>query len=170
MRTEALTEAIALATATGKATAAQIEDLLSGERPRVRSVVEVMAESDLRWALGTDLGEQALLNAFELMPAYYVPGEFTAPVIVRYRVTRAPGEPVGRDVVFGPDYCRVGPVDPSTEPELSVFVDALGFVRVATGLVKGMELLMRGELKLQGNVQVAMKTESFFGLSTAAKS
>lgn len=170
MRTEALTEAIALATTTGKATAGQIEDLLSGERPRVRSVVEVMPESDLRWALGTDLGEQALLNAFELMPSYYVPGEFTDPIIVRYQVTRPPGAPVEQDVCFGPDECRAGPVDPAHQPDLSIFVDGLGFVRVATGLVKGMELLMRGELKLQGNVQVAMKTEIFFGLAAAAKS
>lgn len=165
MRTEALAEAIEIATRTGKANKNQIEDLLSGERPRVRSVVEVMTESDLRWALGTDVGEQALLNAFELMPNYYVPGEFTEPVTVRYRVTRVPGEPVQRDVVFGPDRCRVGAVDPAIEPDLSIHVSGVGFVQVATGLIRGMELLMRGELTVQGNVQVAMKTETFFGLA-----
>lgn len=165
MRTEALTEAITIAAETGKASRDQIEDLLSGERARVRSVVEVLPETDLVWALGTDVGEQALLNAFELMPSYYVPGSFERDVTVRYRVTRVPGEPVVQDVVFGPESCRIESAEQTEPPDLSVFLDGVGFVRIATGLAKGMELLMRGELKVQGDVQVAMKMETFFGLA-----
>ncbi|MEU2033802.1 SCP2 sterol-binding domain-containing protein [Nocardia amamiensis] len=165
MKTEALAEAITIAAETGKASRAQIEDLLSGERARVRSVVEVLPESDLIWALSTDVGAQALHNAFELMPAYYVPGSFDRDVTVRYRVTRAPGEPVVHDVVFGPEACRVEPVDESKTADLSMFLDGVGFVRIATGLTKGMELLMRGELQVQGDVQIAMKMEAFFGLA-----
>ncbi|MFI5781309.1 SCP2 sterol-binding domain-containing protein [Nocardia sp. NPDC051570] len=163
MNSEALAEAVTIAAGSGKASRAQIEDLLSGERPRVRSVVEVLPEADLVWALGTEVGEQALRNAFELMPSYYVPGSFDKDVTVRYHVTRPPGETISQDVVFGPQSCRIE--NTSATPDLSVFLSGVGFVRVATGLAKGMELLMRGELKVQGDVQVAMKMETFFGLA-----
>ncbi|WP_280261793.1 SCP2 sterol-binding domain-containing protein [Nocardia wallacei] len=156
--------AAASAAETGKATRAQIEDLLSGERARVRSVVEVMPESDLVWALGIDIGAHALRNAFDLMPSYYVPGSFDREVTVRYRVTREPGEPIVQDAVFGPDACRIAEGE-AAQPDLTIFLDAVGFVKIATGLVKGMELLMRGELRVQGDVQVAMKMETFFGLA-----
>ncbi|WP_024804183.1 SCP2 sterol-binding domain-containing protein [Nocardia sp. BMG51109] len=162
---EALEGAIALATRTGKASREQIQDLLSGERARVRAVVEVLPAPELDWALGTEIGEQALRNAFALMPAYYRPGGFDTPVTVRYEVTRSAGNPVEQDVVFGPDFCHVREVDPAVEPDLRISLDAIGFTRIATALVRGLELMMRGELRVQGNVQVAMKMETFFGLA-----
>jgi len=167
MNSEAMDRAVAIAAESGKASRSQIEDLLSGERPRVRSVVEVLPEADLIWALGTDVGEQALRNAFDLMPSYYVAGNFDRDILVRYKVTRAPGEPVVQDVRFGPQTC--GLVEPGDTPDLTVFLDGTGFVKIATGLVKGMELLMRGELKVSGDAQVAMKMEAFFGLAPAGK-
>lgn len=156
---------VAAAIATGKADQRKIEDLLSGERERVRAAVVTLDEADLSWALGTEIGEVALAKAFELMPTYYLPGHFDEPVTVRWEVTRPPGEPIGRDVEFGMRDCRVATVDPGREPDLWVFLDGIGFVHAATGLVRGMELLMRGDLRVQGNVQVAMKMEAFFGLA-----
>ena len=147
------------------ATEKQIDDLLSGERTRVKSAVDQLPRDELVSALSTPAGEQALAHAFELMPSYYAAGKFDQPVLVRYRVDRCHAGVVERDVTFGPENCVVRPVDSTSAPDLTVTMDALSFVEAATGITRGMELLMRGDLKVQGNVQIALKMEAFFGLA-----
>ena len=102
------------------------------------------------------------------MPSYYTAGKFDRPVLVRYRVERPDADAVERDVTFGPQDCVVRPVDVTSTPDLTVTMDALSFVEAATGITRGMDLLMRGDLTLQGNVQIALKMEAFFGLAPAA--
>ncbi|HUO36785.1 MAG TPA: SCP2 sterol-binding domain-containing protein [Mycobacterium sp.] len=145
----------------------QIDDLLSGERTRVKAAVDQLPREELIAALSTPAGEQALAHAFELMPSYYTAGKFDHPVLVRYRVERLHGGAVERDVTFGPANCLVGPVESTRTPDLTVIMDALSFVEAATGISRGMVLLMRGDLKVQGNVQIALKMEAFFGLAPA---
>lgn len=165
----AVETAARLAADTGKASRAQIEDLLSGERARVRRVVEVLPAEDLLWALGTEVGAQALRNAIALMPEYYLPGRFDREVAVRFEIARPPGETVVDTVSFGPEACLVLGPDYRGAVALTVYLDGAGFTRIATGLDKGMELMMRGELRVQGDVQVAMKMEAFFGLDPKGK-
>jgi hypothetical protein len=143
----------------------QIDDLLSGERIRVKAAVDQLPRDELVRALSTPAGEQALAQAFELMPSYYAAGKFDQPVLVRYRVDRRHASAVERDVTFGPENCVAGPVESTNAPDLTVTMDALSFVEAATGITRGMELLMRGDLKVQGNVQIALKMEAFFGLA-----
>jgi putative sterol carrier protein len=143
----------------------QIDDLLSGERTRVKAAVDQLPRDELVRALSTPAGEQALAHAFALMPSYYTAGKFDQPVLVRYRVERRHADAVERDVTFGPEDCVVAPVESTTRPDLTVTMDALSFVEAATGMTRGMELLMRGDLTVQGNVQIALKMESFFGLT-----
>jgi hypothetical protein len=147
----------------------QIDDLLSGERARVKAAVDQLPRHELVSALSTPAGEQALANAFELMPSYYTAGKFDHTVLVRYRVDRPHGGAVERDVTFGPEDCVVQPVESTSVPDLTVSMDALSFVEAATGMTRGMELLMRGDLTVQGNVQIAMKMEAFFGLAPGGK-
>ena len=147
----------------------QIDDLLSGERTRVKAAVDQLPRNELVSALSTPAGEQALANAFELMPSYYTAGKFDHTVLVRYRVDRPDAGAVERDVTFGPESCVVRPVESTSVPDLTVSMDALSFVEAATGITRGMELLMRGDLKVQGNVQVALKMEAFFGLAPGGK-
>lgn len=147
------------------ATKAQIEDLLSGDRARVKSAFDEVPRTELAWALSTAAGEQALVHAFELMPSYYTAGRFAEPVLVRYRVERDAAGTVERDVTFGSADCVVAPVDHGRTPDLVVTMDALSFVEAATGTTRGMALLLRGDLNLQGNVQIAMKMEAYFGLA-----
>jgi hypothetical protein len=147
------------------ATDKQMHDLLSGERTRVKAAVDQLPRDELVRALSTPEGEHALAHAFDLMPSYYTAGKFDRPVLVRYRVDRRQAGVVERDVTFGPQNCVVGPVQPTSTPDLTVNMDALSFVEAATGITRGMELLMRGDLKVQGNVQIALKMEAFFGLA-----
>lgn len=147
------------------ATKAQIEDLLSGDRARVKAAFDQVPRTELVWALSTEAGEQALAHAFELMPGYYVAGRFAEPVLVRYRVERDAAHAIERDVTFGPQDCAVAAVDRNHTPALIVAMDALSFVEAATGTTRGMELLLRGDLNLQGDVQIAMKMEAYFGLA-----
>jgi hypothetical protein len=147
------------------ATDQQIDDLLSGDRPRVKAAVDQLPRDELLRALSMPAGEQALAHAFELMPSYYAAGKFDRPVLVRYRVERSHAGAVERDVTFGPESCVVRPVESTSRPDLTVTMDALSFVEAATGITRGMELLMRGDLKVQGNVQIALKMEAFFGLA-----
>jgi hypothetical protein len=150
-----------------RAADSQIDDLLSGDRPRVRAAVDQLPRNELVAALSTAAGEQALADAFHLMPSYYTAGKFDRQVLVRYRVERPDAGAVERDVTFGPKDCAVRPVDVTSTPDLTVTMDALSFVEAATGITRGMDLLMRGDLTLQGNVQIALKMEAFFGLAPA---
>ncbi|MBO0864111.1 MAG: SCP2 sterol-binding domain-containing protein [Mycobacterium sp.] len=143
----------------------QIADLLSGERTRVKAAVDQLPRNELISALSTPVGEQALANAFELMPSYYTAGKFDHTVRVRYRVDRPDAGALERDVTFGPEDCVVRPVESTSVPDLTVTMDALSFVEAATGITRGMELLMRGDLTVQGNVRIALKMEAFFGLA-----
>jgi SCP-2 sterol transfer family len=145
----------------------QIDDLLSGDRPRVKAAVDQLSRNELVAALSTAAGGQALADAFQLMPSYYTAGKFDREVLVRYRVERPDADAVERDVTFGPQACVVRPVDVTSTPDLTVTMDALSFVEAATGITRGMDLLMRGDLTLQGNVQIALKMEAFFGLAPA---
>lgn len=147
------------------ATPGQIDDLLSGERPRVKAAVDQLPRDDLLAALSSPAGEGALAHAFDLMPSYYTAGRFAEPVVVRYRVDRTGAEPIERDVTFGPQNCVVAPVHTAGTPDLTITMDALSFVEAATGITRGMELLMRGDLAVKGNVQIALKMEAFFGLA-----
>lgn len=149
------------------ADAVQIDDLLSGDRSRVKAAVHQLPRNELVAALSTPQGEQALAHAFELMPSYYTAGRFDRAVLVRYRVERRDGDAVERTVTFGPQNCVVQSVTLTDSPDLTVTMDALSFVEAATGITRGMDLLMRGDLTLQGNVQIALKMEAFFGLAPA---
>jgi hypothetical protein len=141
-----------------------IDNLLSNDRARVKAVIAAVSRGDLAAYLRTDLGESTLKHAFAGMPSFYVPGRVDTEMTVRWNVERPPAKPVKMDVVITPQQCQTHEASDARTPTVTVTLDALSFIELASATTRGKALLMRGRLKIKGSVQLAMKIETLFAL------
>lgn len=149
-------------------TARELAALVSADRATLRAAIDGVPRDDLAALLATDAGETALRAAFARMPEFYL-GERLARKVVRWIVDRpAPGTAVGYDVVLADGTCVAEPAGDAT-PDVTLTMDAVSFVELAFGVRSGMDLLMRGQLQVDGDAGLAMRLESLFDLGTGAE-
>jgi hypothetical protein len=145
-----------------------VAGLRSGDRDRVRAAISGLPRRALAAWLSTPDGEEVLRDAFRRMPDFYVPGLITEPVTTRWVVRRAPGEPIEYDLDLKRTRCVLGPPDPRIRPAVTLTLDGTGFVELACAARRGVSLLLHRQLHIKGDVSLAMRMESFFGLDARA--
>lgn len=145
-------------------TAERIAGLRSGQREAVLAAIDGLPRADLAAWLSTPDGLEVLDDAFIRMPAFYLPGHLDTEVLVRWRVTRAPAEPVDRDLLLEPRRCVVCQPDPAARPKVTLTFDSVGFIEMACAARRGLDLMLHGHLHVRGDVRVAMRMEKLFGL------
>jgi hypothetical protein len=159
-----MSNADTLAARAAAATAERLAELGTADRDALRETVAAMPRDELAAALATPQGGAALAGAVEQMPAHYTGEVVDPPAVARWLVHRPGGEQLAYDVRLGAGTCAVGPVDPVAEPAVTLTLDAVSFLEMATGARSGMDLLMQGRLHVEGDVDLAVRMESLFGL------
>ncbi|MEV4239727.1 SCP2 sterol-binding domain-containing protein [Nocardia sp. NPDC050408] len=145
-------------------------DLLSNDRGRVKRAIESISAQRLADHLETDTGTAGLVAAFDLMPTFYR-GGLPERAVIRWAVTRRSQGKLERDVELTPDSCTIGEKGAfSAQPAATLTAPASAFVALACGATRGVELMSRGDLRVAGNVQLAMKMERLFDLEPNATS
>ncbi|GAA0512659.1 hypothetical protein GCM10011581_03080 [Saccharopolyspora subtropica] len=149
-------------------TEAELSALTTADRAALRAAVDGVPRRELTALLATDTGGKALRAAFERMPEFHTGRAVDAPVVVRWRVRREPAETIEYDLSLAGSSCAVRPAREDTQPTVTLSMDAVSFLEMASGLRSGMSLLMRGRLRIKGDVGLATRLESLFGLDDAS--
>jgi hypothetical protein len=143
--------------------------LRSGDRAAVREAISGLPRSTLAAYLETPDGEAVLRDAFDRMPAFYIGGVLDRTVTARWEVTRSSAATIEVDLELSPHGCTIH-LPPSEEnPTVALVLDAISFVELASATRPGMELLLQGRLHIRGDVQLAMRMESLFGLGPGSQ-
>lgn len=147
----------------------RVAGLRSGHRGEVRAAIKGLSRKELAAWLQSPDGEEVLRDAFRRMPQYYVPDATLDETLVRWRVRRAPHDSVDCDLVIGPQGCAVAETDPAAQPRVTLTVDSVGFVEMASAARRGVDLLLHGRLHVKGDVRLAMRMEKLFGFDADAE-
>jgi hypothetical protein len=154
---------------TGLLTPERVAGLRSGDRAAVREAVGGLPRPVLAAWLGTADGEVMLRDAFDQMPGYYIPGMLDQTVLARWEISRPPAAAaLAFDLLLAPDGCQVREAAGATAPAVTLVLDAVSFVELASAAQPGMDLLLQGRLHVRGDVQLAIRMESLFGLGQPA--
>lgn len=143
----------------------RVAGLRSGALPEVRAALAGLPREDLAAWLATPDGEDVLRTVFERMPERYTGGPMDGPQTARWEVGRSPADTVAYDLVLTEDTCDVRETGISGAPAVTLTLDAVSFVEMASAAAQGMDLLLKGRLHIQGDAQLAIRMESLFGLA-----
>ncbi|MFF0476897.1 SCP2 sterol-binding domain-containing protein [Streptomyces sp. NPDC004284] len=139
--------------------------LRSGELAEVRAAIAGLPREELAAWLATPEGEDVLRTVFARMPERYTGGPLDGSQTARWEVERAPAGPLAYDLVLTEDTCEVRGTGISGAPTVTLTLDAVSFVEMASAAAQGMDLLLQGRLRIQGDVNLAIRMESLFGLA-----
>lgn len=143
----------------------RVAGLRSGVLSEVRAALDGLPREELAAWLATPDGEDVLRTAFERMPERYTGGPMDGPRTARWEIERPSAETVAYDIVLTEDTCDVRETGTSGDPAVTLALDAVSFVEMASAAAQGMDLLLKGRLHIRGDVHLAMRMESLFGLA-----
>jgi hypothetical protein len=143
----------------------RVAGLYSGTLAEVRAALAGLSREDLAAWLATPDGEGVLRMVFKRMPERYAGGPMDGLQIVRWEVGRPPADTIAYDLVLAEDACQVRETGISGTPAVTLALDAVSFVEMASAAAQGLDLLLKGRLHIQGDVRLAMRMESLFGLA-----
>ncbi|MFF4489950.1 SCP2 sterol-binding domain-containing protein [Streptomyces sp. NPDC001544] len=143
----------------------RLAGLRSGTLSEVRAALAGLPREHLAAWLAAPDGEDLLRAAFDRMPERYTGGPMDGPQIARWEVERPPADTVAYDLVLTEDTCDVRETGISGAPAVTLTLDAVSFVEMASAAAEGMDLLLKGRLHIQGDVHLAIRMESLFGLA-----
>ncbi len=88
--------------------------------------------------------------------------------VFQFNITGAPsGKPDVYQIKVRDNKCSTSKGTPE-EATVSVEIDAVNFLRMATGLEKGMNMYLSGKLKMDGAMMLLTRLESMFNIPEAA--
>ena len=91
--------------------------------------------------------------------------------VVHFKILDRPEDQGGGydhyEVVFEDRRCRAGD-DPERDPNVTIKVGPVEFLKLAANKASGPTLFMTGKLKLEGDVMLASRLTSFFRIPTAS--
>lgn len=114
-----------------------------------------------------ELAELVLDEVFRRMGAHYEPGRTRdTEAVVRWRVGDDPDTALRYECVLTGDTCTVSK-EPRHEPRVTITVGPVDFLRVASGNASPATMLMRGRLKVAGDVGFATGLTKLFRIPRA---
>lgn len=143
----------------------RVAGLHSDALSEVRAAIDGLPREDLAAWLATPAGEDVLRTVFERMPERYTGGPMDGAQTARWEVGRSPADTIAYDLVLTEDACDVRETGISGAAAVTLTLDAVSFVEMASAAAQGMDLLLKGRLHIQGDVHLAMRMESLFGLA-----
>jgi putative sterol carrier protein len=89
---------------------------------------------------------------------------------VRWRITGSTGDADVYELELSRDRCRARRGESDAEPRLTIALDAVEFVKLATGNSDPMQAYFKGRIKLAGDIMLAAKLQVLFRIPGRAKS
>ena len=128
----------------------------------------VREASDDQLAEGFRANREVLLEEiFRRMPQQFDPERGAGvDAVVEWQITRPDGEPDRWQIAVRDGACSVER-DGGADPDVSLRVGPVDFVKLITGAEAGPKLFVFGRLKIRGNVMLAARMQSWFRMPTA---
>jgi hypothetical protein len=115
---------------------------------------------------------EILDEVFRRMTEHVVPGQIDGlDAVVHFVILDRPEDQGGGEdhyeVVFANGACEANS-EPSREPNVTMRLDGVNFLKLAGNKVAGPTLFMSGKLKLEGDVMLASRLTSVFAIPSAS--
>jgi putative sterol carrier protein len=143
-------------------------DLAAQDPNQLASIVGSLSDNELDEVMRGELRGQVLDEIFRRMAEHFRPEKAKGQnVTVRFVVT---GNPAGADDVYEA-VVRDGVCTTSKElgdnPRATITLGAVPFLRLVTGAAGGVELFMKGKLKVGGDMMFAAQVAGWFVIPRA---
>lgn len=111
--------------------------------------------------------EVLLEEIFRRMPEQFDPERGAGvEAVIEWQITRPDGEPDRWQVAIRDGACTATR-DGSAEPDVSMRVGPVDFVKLITGADAGPKMFVFGRLRIRGNLMLAARMQGWFRLPTA---
>jgi putative sterol carrier protein len=128
----------------------------------------VREASDDQLAEGFRANRDVLLDEiFRRMPEQFDPQRGAGvEAVIEWQITRPDGEPDRWQLAIRDGRCTAER-DGAAEPDVSLRVDPVDFVKLITGVEAGPKMFVFGRLRIRGNVMLAARMQGWFRMPTA---
>lgn len=111
--------------------------------------------------------EVLLEEIFRRMPEQFDPERGAGvEAVIEWQITRPDGEPDRWQVAIRDGACTATR-DGSADPDVSMRVGPVDFVKLITGVEAGPKMFVFGRLRIRGNLMLAARMQGWFRLPTA---
>jgi SCP-2 sterol transfer family len=136
------------------------------------TLIARLSDEEIAEMVGGPQRKQVLDEIFNRMADHVEPSQVgDLDAVVHFKILERPAEHGGGydhyEVVFFEGRCRATD-DPTREPQVTLALDGVHFLKLASNKVAGPTLFMSGKLKLEGDVMLASRLTSFFAIPSAS--
>ena len=134
-----------------------------------RSVAET-SDAELAQGMNSELREQILDEIFRRMAEHVRPDQVgDTDAVIQWQIAGRPdGEADRYEIVLRDRACRVSE-EPAQQPQVTLKIGAVEFLRLVTGGANGPNLFMEGKLKIDGDLMLATRLAGMFSIPRAAQ-
>lgn len=146
-------------------------DLTSADPAELARLVTSLSDEKLAEVMRGGLRDQILDEIFRRMSEHFAPEKARdLDAVVAFRI--AGRQDGGFDLfqaTIADGACVAGRANGTSEhiPRTTIRADAVPFLRLVTGAVSGLELLMRGKLRVEGDLMFAARVGGLFSIPKA---
>ncbi len=145
------------------------EQLTAVEPAQFAAAVAATPDHELAEGMAGAIRGQVLDEIFRRMEEHFDPSKSKKlDIAIHFNLTGAPdGGTDFYQVIVRDNTCAVGKEN-TEKPKLNLTLDAVEFLKLATGNANGMNLYIGGKLKVDGNIILATRLEGLFMIPEAA--
>ena len=134
----------------------------------IARVINQVPDSDLEALMASDQRENVLNEIFGRMAEHFRPDQAgSLDAVVHFKVLDRPGGGYDHyEIVLRDGACTLTP-HPAAEPNVTIRVKPVDFLKLVTGNASGPVLFMRGRLKIDGDLVLASRLTSFFTIPSS---
>jgi putative sterol carrier protein len=146
-----------------------LTDLSNADPSQLAGLVSTLSDKELDEVMRSELRVQVLDEVFRRMGEHFRPEKANGQnVTVRFVITGNPnGESDTWQALVRDGVCTTTK-DLSENPRTTITVGAVPFLRLVTGAAGGVELFMKGKLKVSGDLMFAAQVAGWFTIPKAA--
>jgi len=118
----------------------------------------------LRAAVSPPLRRTVIAGIFRQMPRQLKPSAAKADATVQWDIAAANGKIETWFAIFEAGRCRTTRRPPELNPRTTFAIDALDFIRLASGKENPMAMFQNGRIKISGDLFFAAQVQSMFAI------
>ncbi|MBI4897124.1 MAG: SCP2 sterol-binding domain-containing protein [Actinobacteria bacterium] len=146
------------------------DQLMAVEPAHFAAAIAATPDHELAEGMASEIRGQVLDEIFRRMEEHFDPKKSKKlDLVIHFEITGAPsGESDKYQVTIRDNTCSVSK-EMTDKPKLGLTLDAVHFLKLATGNAVGMNLYIGGKLKVDGNIILATRLEGLFVIPEAAE-
>lgn len=145
------------------------EELMAVDPAEFAAAVARTPDHELAEGMASVVRTQVLDEVFRRMEAHFDPSKSKKlDIVIHFELTGRPDGQADRyQVTIRDNACKVSK-EATDDPGLTLTLDAVDFLKLATNNANGMNLYIGGRLKVKGNLILATRLQGLFFLPDAA--